>query len=179
MHWCWILISDSVPTDRLHMTACTTSINSGWIIFYKAFKWSRNGSQPYIRNDCQKIHDCWGNHTARHLRSHVVAHITSSWTNIFRKTSIQFTSEANWKRKLILNLLSWEAEVRSSDFWISSSPSALIFTFTKRHHLYVGLTFTLAVTQECSIKTRERQCSSTKSDRLTPTWKIGLKYGGR
>lgn len=49
-----------------------------------------------------------------------------------------------------------------------------VFTFTKRHHWHVRLTFTLAVTQKCSMKTRERQCSSTKSDRLTLTWKIRL-----
>lgn len=62
-----------------------------------------------------------------------VAHITSSWTSIFRNTCIQFICEAKWKRQMIMNLLSCKAvriwKVRSSDFWVSSSLSTLSFCF--------------------------------------------------
>ena len=57
--------------------------------------------------------------------------------------------------------------MRLSGLRISASLSTSIFTFTSRPLRYVRLTFTLAVTQECSVKSRERKCSSAKRARLT------------
>lgn len=152
------------------------------------FRWSRNRSEPDIRNDCQKM---LGWHLIALLegKSHrsayeiipcFVAHITSSWTSIFRNTGIQFICEAKWKRQMIMNLLSWKAvriwKVRSSDF--PSFFFSVHVEFLLSHKDITDMSdwlFTLAVTQKCSMKTREGQCSSTKSDRLTLTWKIRQK----